>query len=58
MGLLALSLNLNNKVISYDVYDYPKKHKIPKNGERRFCNPDFNHFDAFKVFDQLCYILI
>lgn len=45
MGLLALSLNLNNKVISYDVYDYPKKHKIPKNGERRFCNPDFDHFD-------------
>ncbi len=45
MGLLALSLNKSNSVISYDIMDYSQKHDVPSNGERVLCNKDFNFFD-------------
>lgn len=45
MGLLALSLNKTNKVISYDIMDYSQKHGIPSNGQRVICDTNFNFFD-------------
>jgi hypothetical protein len=45
MGLLALSLNKTNKVISYDIFDYPNKHLIPENGQRVICEKVFNYFE-------------
>jgi len=44
MGLLALSINKTNKVVSYDIFDYPRKHKIPENGQRVICDKNFNYF--------------
>tara|TARA_R110002126_G_scaffold116875_6_gene256525 strand:+ start:6936 stop:7505 length:570 start_codon:yes stop_codon:yes gene_type:complete len=48
MGLLALTLNKNNKVISYDIKDYKQKHKMPFNGERKICDTIFNFYDEIK----------
>jgi hypothetical protein len=45
MGLLALSLNKNNTVISYDIMDYDRKHDVPVNGKRVICDKVFNFFD-------------
>jgi hypothetical protein len=45
MGLLALSLNKTNKVISYDIQDYNLKHLVPENGVRVICQKNFNFFE-------------
>lgn len=45
MGMIALSFNQSNNVLSYDIMDYKLKHKVPKNAERRICDKNFDHFD-------------
>jgi hypothetical protein len=45
MGLLALSLNESNKIISYDIQDYNLKHLVPENGTRVICEKNFNYYE-------------
>lgn len=44
MGLLALSLNKSNNVVSYDIFDYDRKHQVPSNGKRVICEREFNFY--------------
>lgn len=44
MGLLALSLNPNNKVVSFDIREYKFKHELPINGIRRIVDKDYMDF--------------
>jgi hypothetical protein len=45
MGLLSLCFNSRNKVFSYDIMDYQRKHDVPPNGTRVLCDKDFNFFE-------------
>lgn len=44
IGLIALSLNPTNQVVSYDIRDYKWKNIVPKNGVRRIVSSDYMDF--------------